>query len=172
MIILETEHLLFRPLTLSDLDDLTVLYSDPEVMRYLGGPRNRSEVQSALNRYIQEYQMYGHSFFATILKDEQRFIGHCGLLNQEVEDQPEVELGYVLAPLYWQRGLALEGTRALKDYGLQQLGFPRLISLIAPGNDASMHIAEQIGMRYERDVDQWGQRLRLYAVYQPGRARA
>ena len=165
MVILETEHLLFRPLTLSDLDDLTVLYADPEVMRFLGGPRNRSEVQSALNRYIQEYQMYGHSFFATILKGEQRFIGHCGLLNQEVEGQPEIELGYVLAPLYWQRGLALEGTRALKDYGLKQLGFPRVISLIAPGNDASMHIAEQIGMRYERDVDQWGQRFRLYAVY-------
>ena len=166
MIILETEHLLFRPLTLSDLDDLTALYADPEVMRFLGGPRSKDEVQRVLNRYIQEYQIYGHSFFATIQKSDQRFIGHCGLLNQEVEGQPEVELGYVLAPQYWQRGLALEGTQALKDYGLQQLGFPRLISLIPPGNTASIHIAEKIGMQYERDVDQWGQHFRLYAVQQ------
>jgi ribosomal-protein-alanine N-acetyltransferase len=167
MIILETEHLLFRPLTLSDLDDLTVLYTDPEVMRFLGGPRNRAEVERILNAYIREYEIYGHSFFATLQKSNQRFIGQCGLLNQEVEGQPEIELAYVLAPLYWQRGLALEGTEALKDYGLQQLGFPRIISLIPPGNTASIHIAEKIGMQYERNVYQWGQQFYLYAVNQP-----
>ena len=169
LIIVETEHLLFRPLMLSDLDDLAALYADPEVMRFLGGPRSKEEVQHILNRYIREYEIYGHSFFATIQKSDQRFIGQCGLLKQEVEEQPEVELGYVLAPQYWQRGLALEGTQALKDYGLQQLGFPRLISLIPPDNAASIHIAEKIGMQYERDVDQWGQHFRLYAVTQPER---
>src|SRR2546428_1508328 len=92
MIILETEHLLFRPLTLSDLDDLTALYADPEVTRFLGGPRSRDEVQLILNRYIREYELYGHSFFATIQKSDQRFIGQCGLLKQEVEGLPEVEL--------------------------------------------------------------------------------
>ena len=167
--ILETEHLLFRPLALSDLNDLAALYADPEAMRFLGGPHRKEDVLYILNRYIREYELYGHSFFATIEKSDQRFIGQCGLLNQEVEGQPEVELGYVLAPPYWQRGLALEGTQALKDYGLQQLGFPRLISLIPPQNEASIHIAEKIGMQYERDVDQWGQHFRLYAVTQPER---
>jgi len=169
MIILETEHLLFQPLTRANLDDLAALYADPEVMRFLGGPRRKDEVQHVLNRYIQEYEIYGHSFFATMRKSDQRFIGQCGLLNQEVEGLPEVELAYVLAPEYWQNGLALEGTRALKDYGLQQLGFPRVISLIPPDNGASIHIAEKIGMRYERDVDQWGEHFRLYAAKQPRR---
>src|ERR1700686_5048457 len=167
MIILETEHLLFQPLTRSNLDDLTTLYADPEVMRFLGGPRGKNEVQHVLNRYIQEYEIYGHSFFATIRKSDQRFIGQCGLLNQEVEGLPEVELAYLLAPEYWQNGLALEGTQALKDYGLRQMGFPRIISLIPPDNSASIHIAEKIGMRYERDVDQWGERFCLYAAKQP-----
>jgi [ribosomal protein S5]-alanine N-acetyltransferase len=169
MIILETQHLLFRPLTRSDLDDLAALDADPEVMRFLGGPRSKDEVHYILNRYIREYELYGHSFFATIQKSDQRFIGQCGLLKQEVEGLPEVELAYVLAPEYWRRGLALEGTQALKDYGLQQLGFPRVISLIPPDNVASIHIAEKIGMRYERDVDQWGQHFALYAVKQSER---
>jgi ribosomal-protein-alanine N-acetyltransferase len=169
MIILETEHLLFRPLTLDDLDELTVLYADPEVMRFLGGPRSRDEVQRILNRYISEYQIYGHSFFATLLKSDGCFIGQCGLLHQEVEEQQEIELGYVLSKPYWQHGLAVEGIQALKDYGLQQLGFPRVISLIPPDNHASIHIAEKIGMRYERDVEQWGQRFSLYMAKQPKR---
>ncbi len=167
LIIVETEHLLLRPLTLSDLDDLATLYADPEVMRFLGGPRSKDEVRHILNRYIREYEMYGHSFFATVQKSDQRFIGQCGLLYQEVDELPVVELAYVLAPEYWQRGLALEGTQALKDYGLQQLGLPRVISLIPPDNTASIHIAEKIGMQYERDVDQWGERFRLYAAKQP-----
>jgi ribosomal-protein-alanine N-acetyltransferase len=170
MIILETEHLLFRPLTLSDLDDMAALYADPEIMRYLGGPRDRNEVERVLNGYIRDYQMYGHSFFATILKSDQSFIGHCGLLNQEVEDQPEVELGYILARPYWQNNLAIEGIQALKDYGLSELGFPRLISLIPAENKVSIHIAEKIGMKFSHKVDQWGQTFHLYAVQKPERA--
>jgi ribosomal-protein-alanine N-acetyltransferase len=170
MNILETEHLVFRPLTLDDLDSLTILYADPEVMRFLGGPRSRDEVQRVLNRYIREYQIYGHSFFATILKSDGRFIGQCGLLHQEVEEQQEIELGYVLSRPYWQHGLAVEGVQALKDYGLQQLGFPRVISLIPPENRASIHIAEKVGMRYERDIEQWGQHFSLYVARQPNRA--
>lgn len=167
MVILETERLLFRPLTLSDLDELTKLYADPEVMRFLGGPRKRDEVQHALTGYIREYQLYGHSFFATIRKEDQAFIGQCGLLNQEVEGSSEVELAYVLARPYWQQGLALEGTRAIRDFGLQQKGFPRLISLIPADNQASIHIAEDIGMQFEREVSQWGQNFRLYAINKP-----
>lgn len=172
MIILETEHLLFRPLTVFDLDNLAGLYADPEVMRFLGGPRSRDEVERVLNRYIRDYEIDGHSFFATILKNGQRFIGQCGLLNQEVEGRAEIELGYVLARQYWQHGLAVEGIQALKDYGLQQLGFPRVISLIPPDNHASVYIAEKIGMHHERDVEQWGQRFSLYMVKQPKRTDA
>ncbi len=170
MIILETEHLLFRPLTLSDLDDMAALYSDPEVMRYLGGRRDRNEVERVLNGYIRDYQMYGHSFFATILKSDQSFIGHCGLLNQEVEGQPEMELGYILARPYWQNNLAVEGIQALKEYGFRELGFPRLVSLIPAENSVSIHIAEKIGMQFEHDVNQWGQQFRLYAVQKTERA--
>ncbi|WP_126631430.1 GNAT family N-acetyltransferase [Dictyobacter alpinus] len=167
MIILETEQLLFRPLTLDDLDDMTALYTDPEVTRFLGGPRSRDEVKRVLNGYIREYQIYGHSFFATIRKSDQSFIGHCGLLKQEVQGQEEIELAYVLARPYWQNNLALEGTAALKEYGLNQLGFTRLVSLIPPDNAVSIHIAERIGMQYERDVDQWGQHFHLYAINKP-----
>ncbi|GLV55314.1 hypothetical protein KDH_21610 [Dictyobacter sp. S3.2.2.5] len=166
MIILETEHLEFRPLTMDDLDDMTALYTDPEVTRFLGGPRSRDEVQRVLKGYIREYQIYGHSFFATIRKSDRSFIGHCGLLKQEVQGQEEIELAYVLARPYWQNNLAMEGTEALKNYGFQKLGFQRIISLIPPDNTVSIHIAEKIGMSYERDVDQWGQHFRLYAINQ------
>src|SRR5258708_13974661 len=103
-------------------------------------------MEQVLKEYIREYEITGHSFFATLQKSDQRFIGQCGLLNQEVDGVPEVELGYVLAPQYWQRGLALEGTQSLKDYWFQQLRFPPLISPIPPHNCASRHIPKKIGL--------------------------
>lgn len=164
--ILETEHLVFRPLAQTDIDNLAQLYADPEVMRYVGGPRGRDEAQRILNGYIREYQLSGHSFFATVSKEDGQFIGNCGLLHQEVEEQQEIELAYLLARPYWQHGLAIEGIQALRDYGLQKLGFPRLISLIPPAHEAAISIAEKIGMRYTREVNQWGQKLRLYTITQ------
>ena len=111
--------------------------------------------------------IYGHSFFATIRKSDGSFIGHCGLLRQEIEGEQEIELAYVLAKEYWQQGLAFEGILALKNFGFQQFGFSRIVSLIPPGNHASMHFAEKIGTHYDRDVDQWGQHFRLFVVQQP-----
>ena len=87
MIVFETEHLLFRPLLPGDLDSLAKLNADPEVMRFIGGPRNKEEVRRALDSYIREYRFYGHAFFAIITKDGQDFIGHCRLLNQEMKRQ-------------------------------------------------------------------------------------
>src|SRR5207249_11129911 len=87
MIIFETEQLQFRPLTTSDLDDLAALYADPEVMRFLGGPRSKDEVQRVLSGYFREYSIYGDSFFAILQKSDQRFIGYCALLKQEVEGE-------------------------------------------------------------------------------------
>ena len=75
LILVETEHLLFRPLMLSDLDELAALYADPEVMRFLGGPHSKEEVQHILNRYIREYEMYGHSFFATFRRATSVLLG-------------------------------------------------------------------------------------------------
>lgn len=164
MIVFETEHLLFRPLQPTDIDSLMLMYADPEVMRFLGGPRNREEVQGALNGYIREYQMYGHAFFAIIIKEDEQFIGHCRLLSQEIEGKSEMELSYVLDRQYWQHGLAVEGIEALKEYGQQQQGYSRIVSLINPENQASIHIAEKIGMHYEKDVYQWGQTFRLYVT--------
>src|SRR5438270_13986528 len=85
MIIVETQHRLFRPLTLSALDDLAALYADAEVMRFLGGPRSKEEVRRVLTCYIREYEMYRHSYVATIQKSDQGLVGQCGLLNQEVD---------------------------------------------------------------------------------------
>ena len=168
MAVLETERLILRPLTLDDVDDLAAIYADPEVMRFFEGTRSREETRRRVEETIAQYAQTGVDFLATVHKESGQFIGRCGLLWQIIDGVQEVEVAYMVARAYWGCGMGTEAARALKEHGFRDFGFRRLISLIDPGNIASIRVAEKNGMRYERDVAFEGHSCRLYAVSREG----
>jgi ribosomal-protein-alanine N-acetyltransferase len=169
-VILETPRLLFRPLAFDDADELLALYSDPEVMRFFEGTRSRRQVLDEIEECRRCYERLGFHFWATIRKADQRFIGRCGLLLQTIEGREEVEVAYMLARSCWNQGLGTEAARAIRDHGFATLDCPRLISLIAPGNEASKRVAAKNGMRYVKHVTLNGYVDLLYAVDRSGEA--
>jgi len=168
MTVIETERLIFRRLTLEDADELAALYSDPEVMRFFGGVRSRQQAVEQIEECMRMYNKLGFSFWATIHKVDNRFIGRCGLLHQIFGDRHEYEVAYAIARAYWNQGLATEAARAIKDYAFDNFEFPRLISLIDPLNIASTRVAEKNGMRYLEDIVFRGHVCRCYAVDRKG----
>jgi RimJ/RimL family protein N-acetyltransferase len=91
-------------------------------------------------------------------------VGHCGLLDKEVEGRAEIALTYVLASSAWGRGYATEIGRALKRYAFES-GIERLVALIEPGNAGSERVAVKVGMRFVREVVRPGVEVRrLHAV--------
>ena len=162
--IAETPRLVLRRFTPADLDALAVLFSDPEVMRFSPGVRNRPATRLWLEAAIASYAENGWGHWAAVGRDDGRFVGFCGLKAWEVEGRREVEIGYRLATACWGRGLATEAATAARDAGFGRYGLERLVSLIEAANVASWRVAEKVGMRYERDVGMLGKRLRLYAI--------
>jgi RimJ/RimL family protein N-acetyltransferase len=59
-------------------------------------------------------------------------------------------VAYLLAKEYWGQGLGTEAARAIADYGFEQLQLSRLICLIDQDNQASIKVARNIGMTFER----------------------
>ena len=165
-IVLETPCLILRQLTLADLEAVTALYNDPIVMATKGGVRSPEQTKQQLQGYIEEYSSVGYCFWAVIYRQQNRFIGLCGLLDQQnVDGRAEVEVAYTLAKEYWNQGLATEAAQACKNYGFRVLGLRRLVSLIAPNNISSQRVAVKNGMVYEKDfVDKKGRTMRIYAV--------
>jgi ribosomal-protein-alanine N-acetyltransferase len=92
--------------------------------------------------------------WATIYKENGKFIGRCGLLPWSIDGRQEVEVAYTIARSYWGQGLATEAAEAILQYGFRQLNLSRLVSLIEPENAASQRVAEKIGMRFEKRVDE------------------
>lgn len=153
MKILETKRLVLRRLKSSDLDCLCALYSDPEVRRYFPeGILTRKETSAEL-----EWFLHGHpedpdlGLWATIHKETDRLIGRCGLLPWTIDECPEVEVAYLLAKRYWGQGLGTEAAQAILDYGFEQLHLSRLICLIDSDNLASIKVAKNIGMSFDRE---------------------
>lgn len=153
MKILETERLIFRHFLPDDLDSLYVLYSDREVRQYLPeGTLTYEETKEELEWFLDGHPQHPQlGLWATIYKATNQFIGRCGLLPWTIDQRPEVEVAYMLAKAYWGQGLGTEAAQAILNYGLEKLHLPRLICLIDRENQASIRVAQKIGMTFEKE---------------------
>src|ERR1051326_1022187 len=154
MKILETNRLILRHLLPNDLDSLFALYSDPEMRRYfpegtLTYEETREELEWFLDGHPEHHEL---GLWATIHRPTGRFIGRCGLLPWTIEGRDEVEIAYMIAKPFWRQGLGAEAARGILEYARAELGLSRLVCLIHPDNEASIGVAQSIGMTLEREM--------------------
>jgi len=163
--VLTTERLVLRPVAREDLDGYVALYADPEVVRYIGDGEVATREESAewLERALDRNATLGWDL-RTVRSRDGTFVGRCGIAVHELEHGPEREVGYILAREHWGKGYATEAATAVRDHALGTLGLRRLVALIAVGNDASVRVAEKLGMAFEREVPFHGRTTRMYAL--------
>ena len=165
-IFLETERLVLRDKRADDLDFIAALYADPRVMRWIGDGTTygRDEVEARLGRAMAFENEPGHerwdAFKIIERKSDGAPLGQGGMLRCEIDGEPDVEIGWWLAPAAWGHGYATEAALALRDWTDRR----RLISLIQHGNERSVRVAEKLGERYEADVVVKGVTTRLFAL--------
>ncbi len=166
MIFLETERLLFRTHEVRDEADFVGMHTDAEVRRYVGG--QAWSLEKAQHRFRNEYlgkptETYG--LWATILKEEGRYIGCCGLRR----DRKVAHLGYYIAQPYWRRGFATEAAKALIDVAFTRLRLMRLLADVDEGNAASRHILQKLGFEYvsREEIPTSGRTILLYELCRP-----
>jgi RimJ/RimL family protein N-acetyltransferase len=68
-IVLETDRLLLRRLTLDEVDDLLGIFSDPEAMRYYPTTKGRQETLDWIVWNLGRYGNHGFGLWAVIRKD-------------------------------------------------------------------------------------------------------
>jgi len=162
---IETDRLHIRSITVSDAHALATIWSDPEVTRYMGGPRDFAQVLAIFQEDARAGAQDDIDLWPVVEKASGRVVGHCGLIQKEVDDRPEIELVYVLATSAWGRGYATEAASAVRDYALHRIGLRRVVALIDPENTASERVAEKVGMPFERETRRpCGKVLRVYAI--------
>jgi RimJ/RimL family protein N-acetyltransferase len=164
---LDTQRLLIRDLEVDDIPALVGLWTDPDVTRYMGGPRDAA----GLSRSLGEDAAAIPATFdlrPVVEKVSGEVVGHCGLLEKLVDGSPEIELVYVFVKAAWGRGLATEAARALRNHAISEMGIHRLIALIDPDNAASARVAAKIGLEFEKTtVRPGGKEMQVYSLANP-----
>ncbi len=160
--VIETERLRLRMLRDSDLDDLAALFADPEVMRYVGTgePCDRAEAQKALTSIIAHWNRHGFGRWAIEDKATKEFVGYGGL--RSLFGTPEVV--YHFARRHWGKGFATEMARASLNFGFNVKGFDHIVAIAKPGNAASIHVMEKIGMRFEKQTSYYDIEVVQYEI--------
>jgi ribosomal-protein-alanine N-acetyltransferase len=146
---LETMRLILKPAVLEDANNLFLLNSDPEVMRYTGDKKFHSTIEA--QKVIQEnliphFNHYKMGRFMIFLKDG-TFIGWCGL--KYFPETDEVDLGYRLMRSFWGQGFATEASQVSLDYGFSRLNLKKIIAKAMPENIGSIKVMQKLGMTFK-----------------------
>jgi RimJ/RimL family protein N-acetyltransferase len=157
-----TERLRLRHPRREDARPLALIFADPEVMTYLGGPRDYDEIVAEIEAEVGA-EPKPLDLWPLELVAERRVIGFCGLVPKDVDGVQEHEVVYILARDAWGHGYATEAAAGLIDYAFTVHGFNHVISMIHADNAASVRVAERNGMTHDRDtVRPSGKQLGVY----------
>ena len=147
---LTTERLTLRQMKTSDFRDMYEYACQPRVTEYLlwNCHRCQEETQDYL-RYVQSQYKAGDFYdWAVVLSDEKKMIGTCGFTSIDFANNC-AEIGYVLNPAYWGKGIAAEAVTRVMDFGFTELNAHRIEAKYIIGNSQSRRVMEKCGMQFE-----------------------
>ncbi len=165
--VIETKRLILRQMTMDDTDELLLIFSDPEAMKYFNVVFDRPRMEEWVKSNLRHQVEHGFSLWAVVLKENGEVIGNCGLETDTIEGEHTVGLGFDFRRKYWNQGYAAEAARAALDHGFSHYGFETISAWIDPENRGSQRVAEKIGMIVERQVDRGGKQYALYVIAKP-----
>ena len=147
---IETERLLLRKMTVKDSADMFLYASNSAVCEFLTWcPHESLEyTKKYLKFLVKKYKTGEFLDWGIILKSENRLIGTCGFTCIDFANC-KGEIGYVLSPLYQNKGYAEECVKEVIRYAFNTLELNRIEARVMEGNVPSLRLLEKCGFSFE-----------------------
>ena len=145
-----TERLTLRKMLVSDTQDMFEYASRSDVTRYL------TWLPHSDRAYTREYLQYlGNRYaagmfydWAIVYEPDGKMVGTCGFTSFNCASD-SAEVGYVLNPDYWGRGIAGEALERVLQFGFEELKLHRIEARFMKENERSRRVMERAGMTFE-----------------------
>ena len=143
-LMIETERLILRPLTLADAEDVFEWVGDPIVNRYMPYPlyQNVEQVRKWIQSIDPEHYEFGFQ-----LKETGKVIG-AGSIG--LNDENMHELGYNINRAYWGRGYATEASKAMIQWAYEHLNARNFAAAHVTANTASGNVLRKCGFQFAK----------------------
>jgi RimJ/RimL family protein N-acetyltransferase len=147
---LETDRLILRGPTLTDFAEMAAMWSDPVVVRGVGGvPFTEEEVWARLLKYAGHWELLDYGMWIVRQKNGD-FVGEVGFFDLHRAITPALdipELGWVLASRAHGKGFATEAVLRILAWGEQRFAGRTYSCIIDTDNTPSLRVAAKCGFR-------------------------
>ena len=147
---LRTERLTLRKMLVADTADMYEYACRQDVTKYLAWYPHPDRA------YTREYLQYLGSRYAigmfydwaVIYEPDCKMVGTCGFTSFNCTSD-SAEVGYVLNPDYWGKGIASEALNCVLRFGFEELKLHRIEAKFIEENQRSLHVMQKVGMTFE-----------------------
>ena len=146
--VLETKRIKLRPIATSDAQSVFEYAISPLVGPSAGWkPHTDIEESVKFIAYCIKKREFGQpGNYAIILKEESKMIGTIEIHSYK---EHKGEVGFVLNPAYWNKGIMTEAAKLLIIYAFEILELKRLSYNHFLDNDVSKRVCEKLEFTYE-----------------------
>lgn len=163
--VIETERLILREMTLEDYDALYAVLADSDIMQHYPYSFDEARVQGWINRNIERYQIFGFGLWAVTLKESDEMIGDCGLTMQMIGSTIKPEIGYHIRKDCQRKGYAKEAASAVRDWTFQNTPFNVIFSYMKYTNKPSCLTAISWGCKQVDEFEDKGNEItKVFAI--------
>jgi len=149
---LKSDRLRLAEITISDLEEIHVLHSIPEVDEFntLGIPADLRETKEFMQPIIEDQlsKKRKHICWSVRYASNDKFIGLAGLVLS-AERFKMAEIYFKLFPKFWGQGYATELATRIFRFGFNDLDLHRIEAGVATENVKSIRVLEKLGMTRE-----------------------
>lgn len=147
-LILKTERLILRPITIEDAEDIFE-YSKLENVGSNAGWKpheNLNETKEIMEQiFIEKSDVFG-----IVLKQTNKLFGSLGLINDPKRENEKTRmLGYSISENYWGQGYMTEAAKEIIRYGFEELHLDLISAYCYSHNKRSKRVVEKCGFSYE-----------------------
>ena len=148
---IKTKRLLLRKMTKADATALLFLRSDDRVMQYIGREKTKTveEAETFIEKINASVEADESIMWAiALLNDPGTMIGTICFWNI-LKDHYRAEVGYVLHPEYWNKGIMKEALQTVIYFGFTEMKLHSMEGHINPDNIVSGIVLEKCGFTRE-----------------------
>ena len=168
LFIMETERLFFRRYSSAHKSYLIDLFTDPQVMKYVGeGVMTEAQAEEWWSKLFAKFYPQNLQIWAVFTKVDSHYVGHAGIYPRPMSKN-DWEFVYFLKKDYWGKGYATEIARRIVEYGFTELNLTEVFTSVDDEHAASIRVMEKAGLVFRRfEFDDEG-RFSVYSIRQDG----
>ena len=144
--LIETERLRLRKISRKDVNEIFFLRSDSRVLHYLDkAPAKTKKDAYDFIKIVHDAEKNADGItWGITLKNIEKIIGTIGFWRMQKEHY-RAEIGYILHPDYWGKGITQEAITVVIKYGFEVMKLHSIEANVNPDNTASIRLLEKNG---------------------------